>query len=128
MYLKLPSKLKNQKTQKPATASPLITGDRFYFINSAGVLTAADRKTGERLWRIRVKGPFSGSPVACQNEHLYLFNEKGLGQVVNLSGEEGKVVSEFDLEETILGTASIAQNALYIRSDQTLWKFAKMDQ
>ena len=123
-----PAPVWNQKTQKPATASPLITGDRFYFINSAGVLTAADRKTGERLWRIRVKGPFSGSPVACQNEHLYLFNEKGLGQVVDLSGEEGKVVSEFDLGETILGTASIARNALYIRSDQTLWKFAKMDQ
>ena len=123
-----PAPVWNQKTQKPATASPLITGDRFYFINSAGVLTAANRKTGERLWRIRVKGPFSGSPVACQNEHLYLFNEKGLGQVVNLSGEEGKVVSEFDLGETILGTASIARNALYIRSDQTLWKFAKMDQ
>ena len=119
-----PAAVWNQKTQKPATASPLITGDRFYFINSAGVLTAADRKTGDRLWRIRVKGPFSGSPVACQNKHLYLFNEKGLGQVVDLSGKEGKVVSEFELGETILGTASIAHNALYVRSDQTLWKFS----
>ena len=123
-----PAPVWNQKTQKPATASPLITGDRFYFINSAGVLTAADRKTGERLWRIRVKGPFSGSPIACGNDHLYLFNEKGIGQVVKLSGKEGEIVSEFDLGETILGTASIAQNALYVRSDQSLWKFAGKDQ
>jgi outer membrane protein assembly factor BamB len=120
-----PVSLWNQKTQKPATASPLVTGDRFYFVNSAGVLTAADRKTGDRLWRIRLKGPFSGSPVACQNGHLYLFNEEGLGQVVRLSGDEGEVVSEFELGETILATPSIAQDSLYIRSDQTLWKFAK---
>ena len=43
---------------------------------------------------------------------------------MDLSGEEGKVVSEFDLGQTILGTASIAGNAIFIRSDQTLWKFA----
>ena len=119
-----PASLWSQKTQKPATGSPLITGTRYFFINSAGVLTAADRVTGDRLWRIRVKGPFSGSPVSCDNGHLYLFNEKGLAQVVDLSGEEGKVVSEFDLGQTILGTASIAGNAIFIRSDQTLWKFA----
>ncbi len=119
-----PVSLWSQKTQKPATGSPLVTGHRYFFINSAGVLTAADRTTGERLWRIRVKGPFSGSPVSCDNNHLYLFNEEGLAQVVDLSGEEGKVVSEFELGETILGTASITGNAIFIRSDQTLWKFA----
>ena len=119
-----PVSLWNQKTQKPATASPLIMEDVIYFTNSAGVLTAADRKTGKRLWRIRMKGPFSGSPVACQNGHLYFFNEEGLGQVVNITGDIGEVVSEFDLGETILATPSISRNSLYIRSDQTLWKFS----
>ncbi len=47
-----------------------------------------------------------------------------MGQCVDLSGEEGKVVSEIELGQTILGTASISDHALYIRSDGTLWKFA----
>ena len=119
-----PAALWNQKTQKPATASPLVTGERLFFTNSAGVLTAVERKSGERLWRIRMKGPFSGSPVACGNDHLYFFNEEGLGQVVDISGETGEVVSEFDLGETILATPSRSKNSLYIRSDQTLWKFS----
>ena len=123
-----PVSLWNQKTQKPATASPLITGDQLFFTNSAGVLTAVDRKTGQRLWRIRMKGPFSGSPVACQNGHLYFFNEDGLGQVVDFSEDNGKIVSEFDLEETILATPSISGHSLYIRSDQTLWKFSTRDE
>ncbi|MDE0595746.1 MAG: PQQ-binding-like beta-propeller repeat protein [Roseibacillus sp.] len=113
----------NERAQNPATASPLIIDDKVYIINGTGVLSAANRETGERLWRIRLKGPFSGSPVASGNGHLYIFNEKGIGQVVDLSGEEGKVVSEIELGETIIGTASISGNALYIRSDETLWKF-----
>ena len=113
----------NERAQNPATASPLIIDDKVYIINGTGVLSAASRETGERLWRIRLKGPFSGSPVASGNGHLYIFNEKGIGQVVDLSGEEGKVVSEIELGETIIGTASISGNALYIRSDETLWKF-----
>jgi outer membrane protein assembly factor BamB len=119
------SPLWNEKTQRPATGSPLVIGDALYFINSAGVLTAVDRATGDRLWRIRVKGPFSGSPVASANGPLYLFNEEGVGQVVDLSGKEGKVVSEIELGETILGTASISGDALYVRSDGHLWKFAE---
>ena len=92
--------------------------------SSAGVLNAANRQTGERLWRIRLKGPFSGSPVAGGNQHLYIFNEQGIGQCVDLSGEEGKIISEIELGEKILGTPSISDDALYIRSDGHLWKFA----
>jgi len=43
---------------------------------------------------------------------------------VDISGDIGEVVSEFDLGETILATPSISRNSLYIRSDQTLWKFS----
>ncbi len=119
-----PAELWNESAQRPGTASPLIIGDRVYILNNAGVLNGADRATGERLWRGRLKGPFSGSPVATDNQHLYIFNEAGIGQCVNLAGEEGQIVSEIELGETILGTPAISDNALYIRSDGHLWKFA----
>lgn len=112
----------NESAQNPGTASPLIIGDKVYVINNAGVLNAASRTTGERLWRVRLKGPFSGSPVAGDNGHLYIFNEQGIGQCVDLSGAEGKVVSEIELGEAIIGTASLSDDAIYIRSDATLWK------
>ena len=118
----------NKSTQNPGTASPLITGDTVYIINGAGVLNASNRASGERLWRVRLKGPFSGSPVACANGHLYIFSEPGVGQCVDLSGAEAKVVSEIELGETILGTASISGHALYIRSDGHLWKFGQKPQ
>lgn len=118
-----PEKLWNESTQRPGTGSPLVIGEKVYIINNAAVLTCADAATGERIWRTRLKGPISSSPVASGENHLYVFSETGVGQVVDLSGEEGKVTSEIELGETILGTPALDDGALYVRSDGHLWKF-----
>ena len=106
----------------PGTASPVVSGNRIYVLNKANVLTSANPANGELGWRLRLKGPFSGSPVANKT-HFYVFSENGLGQVIDLSGDEGKVVSTIDLKETILCTPAISGKALYLRSDAHLWKF-----
>lgn len=119
-----PEKQWNESTQRPGTASPLVMGDRVYVINNAGVLNCVNRETGERIWRGRVEGPISGSPVAGAENRLFLFSESGIGQIVDLSGAEGKTSSKIELGETILATPSLDEGALYIRSDAHLWKFA----
>jgi outer membrane protein assembly factor BamB len=120
-----PKKVWNQSNQRPGTASVLVTGEKLYLINNAGVLTCAKRASGEVLWEVRLKGPFSGSPVAGGDGKLYIFSEQGVGQVVDPSGEKGVISSEIELGETILSTAALDGGALYIRSDGHLWKFAK---
>ena len=105
----------------PGTASPAISGNHFFVINKANVLTCAEVSSGEILWRKRIKGPSSGSPVTTQ-EHLYFFNEDGLGQVFEINKEECKLVSSIDLEETILCTPAISRRAIFVRSDEHLWK------
>lgn len=117
------AKIWNEGGQRPGTASPIAVGDRAYTINGAGVLSCANGETGERLWRLRLKGPFSASPVST-GTHLYVFNEKGIGQCVDLTGETGQIVSEIELGETVLSTPALSDNALYVRSDETLWKFS----
>lgn len=119
-----PETLWNESAQRPGTASPIIFDEQVFVINNAGVLSCANRENGERLWRVRLEPPFSGSPVAGSKPLLYIFNEGGLGQVVDISGEEGKTISSYDLGETILSTPSLDSDALYIRSDKHLWKFA----
>jgi hypothetical protein len=56
---------------------------------------AATPATGEVLWKLRLKGPFWATPVAA-GEHLYFFNQEGIGQVVRL-GPEGTLVAENEL-------------------------------
>ena len=102
----------------------MVVGDRVYAVNAAGVLSCGDAATGNRLWQLRLKGPFSATPLYAAGK-LYCVNEKGLAQVVDTTKPEGEIVSELNLGETILGTPSLADGALFIRSDGRLWKLGK---
>ncbi len=108
---------------QPATASPVVHGDHVYILNGAGVLTAGRLSNGERLWRLRLEGPFGGSPVAASGR-LYVFGERGIGQCIDLRGEEGVIVGTIDLGEPIQCTPAISGDAFYVRSDGHLWKIA----
>jgi outer membrane protein assembly factor BamB len=109
----------------PGTGSPLVYKGRFYSINSAGVLLSADLKTGDIKWQLRVPGPFSGSPVVAGG-HLFVFNEKGEGHCVKLGDEAGELVSSGDLAgEVFMCTPALSNGAIYVRSDQHLWKIAE---
>ena len=118
------TQLWNDNKLGPGTASPTVASGKLYVINKANVLTCAEIKTGNIVWRMRMKGPMSGSPVTTES-HLFVFNENGLGQIVELGGKEGKTVFSIDLEQTILCTPAVSEGALYVRSDSTLWKLAE---
>ena len=112
---------------RPDTASPLVHRDRVYSLNSAGVLTCGDIDSGKRLWQLRLDGPFGGSPVVADN-HLYVFNEEGRVQVVDLSAPEGRIVGEMDLGEMIQCSPAVSNGALYVRSNRRIWKIARKTQ
>lgn len=111
-------------TLAPSTSSPVVMDGMAFTVNSSGALAAGDVTNGERLWQLRLKGKFSGTPLVS-NGHLFFFNEDGLAFVVKPTKEKGEIVSELDLGETILCSPAAADNALYIRSDGSLWKFAR---
>jgi outer membrane protein assembly factor BamB len=109
---------------RPATASPVVLGQRLFTLNDAGVLNCGDTAKGSRLWQLRLKGPFSATPVAS-GPRLYCVNEKGLLQVVDTAAPEGAVTSELNLGQTILSTPAIAHHSVYVRSDAKLWRIGK---
>jgi outer membrane protein assembly factor BamB len=121
------------KRVRAGTPSPIIDGDRIYTINS-GILQCSDTKTGEPIWKLRLKGSFSSTPVLAGGNRLYAFSEEGIGFVVDVAASEGKILSEnkvgsgaenAETGETILCSPAIAQNALFVRSDAHLWKISK---
>ncbi len=119
-----PRQLWRSSQLQPATSSPVVLNNRVFTLNGAGVLSCGDTSNGSRLWQLRLKGPFSATPLGA-GSFLYCVNEKGLLQVVDTAAPEGAVVSEFDLGKTILSTPSISHGAMYVRSDGKLWKLGK---
>jgi len=122
-----PKQLWRSNQLKPGTPSPTVVGEKLFSLNDGGVLSCGNAATGDRLWQLRLKGPFSASPVVAGN-FVYCVSEKGLVQVVDPAKPEGEVVSELELGETILSTPSIANGAIYFRSDRRLWKISSTPQ
>lgn len=107
----------------PSTPSPLLIGDRIYIINRS-VLKCGGTADGELIWQMRLDGKnFTSSPVAAGN-FIYVFNESGKATIVEDTGDEGRVVGGGELNETILCSPAIADDALFVRSDQHLFKIS----
>lgn len=109
---------------RPGTASPLVYRNHIYSLNNAGVLACADIESGKRLWQLRLDGPFGGSPIVAEN-HLYVFSEEGLAQVVDLTAPEGNISGKMDLGEMIQCSPAVANGAIYVRSNSSIWKIAR---
>jgi outer membrane protein assembly factor BamB len=119
-----PKQLWQSSRLRAGTPSPIVLGEKVFILNDAGILTCGAVATGERLWQLRLKGPFSATPVAV-GHFLFCVSESGVAQVVDTSKPEGEVVSELELGETILSTPSISRGAIYFRSDARIWKIGK---
>jgi outer membrane protein assembly factor BamB len=111
------------KKLKATTASPLCHGGRVYAVNSVGVLACAEAATGKLLWQERIQGPFSASPVLAGNK-LYLVNESGLATIVEV-GDRPRVLGTSDLGEAVLASPAVADRALFLRTDQHLFRIAQ---
>ncbi len=125
-----PELLWRSKQINPATISPLVLGNRIYTTNNAGVLTAAELKTGDVAWKLRLTGPFSGSPVGA-GRHLAMVSEKGLVQIVDLAAPEGAIAGQLqlplkaDTKEFILCTPVLSGGHIFLRTDSTLWRLGE---
>jgi outer membrane protein assembly factor BamB len=122
-----PEQLWRAKPINPSTISPVVLDGRLFSINSAGVITTADIKTGAPGWKLRVTGPFSGSPVGA-GKNLVVVSEKGLVQIVDIAAPEGAVAGTLQLplneagKELILSTPALSGGSIFVRTDGTLWR------
>jgi outer membrane protein assembly factor BamB len=93
-------------------------------LSGGGILSCANTENGEVLWKLRTKGPYSATPVLA-DDLIYLVSEEGLVQVVRVNDEAGEIIQKHALGDTILCTPAIAGEAMFLRSDSSLWKLGK---
>lgn len=114
----------NASRLSPSTSSPLVLDGKVFTLNRSGALSCASLTDGDLAWQLRLKGPYSATPVSAGGL-LYFFNEKGKVHVVKPGEKSGEIVGESDLEETILATPAVSDGAIFVRSDEHLWKIAE---
>lgn len=92
-----------------------------YLVDDNGTLSCRDGRSGEVRWKKKLPGNFSSSPVLVGNI-LYTATEDGVAYVVEVSPKGGKILAEIDMEERIFASPAIIDGAIFIRSEEHLWK------
>ncbi len=94
-----------------------------YFVRNTGILTALDRTSGELLFRHRLSGNFSASPVASDGK-IYFASEEGAVAVV-AAKTEPMVLATNDMGESCMASPAISEKSLFIRTSSKLYAISQ---
>ena len=103
----------------PHVPTPLYAKPNLYTLTETGVLRCLDGATGKEVWRQRLGGKFSASPVWADGK-LYLLSESGKTFVAEC-GAQYKLIAQNELGEKCCASPAISQGNIFIRSEKTLF-------
>jgi outer membrane protein assembly factor BamB len=100
--------------------SVIVDNGLLYMIDDGGIFSCLDAKTGEEIWRERVQGNYSASPVLADGR-LYVFSEEGKCTTL-AAGREFKKLGESVMANGIMSTPAIAGKAIFLRTKTDLYR------
>ncbi|MAI34361.1 MAG: hypothetical protein CBE00_09465 [Planctomycetaceae bacterium TMED240] len=104
--------------------SPILVDDCLVAISMSGIATGYDARSGAELWKERLGGNYSGSPIAAAGR-IYALAEDGSVAVLK-AGEKFELVSKNSIgdgqSEIFRSSPGVIANDLLIRSDSTLYR------
>ncbi|NND98278.1 MAG: PQQ-binding-like beta-propeller repeat protein [Pirellulaceae bacterium] len=104
----------------PAKPSPLVHDGMVYVVEDSGIASCIDATTGDEVWKKRIGGKFSASPLMVGG-YIYLGSHEGTVTVIK-PGPEGKIVAENQLEGQIMASPAVVDNALILRTAEALYR------
>jgi outer membrane protein assembly factor BamB len=109
--------------QLPSKTSMVIVQDHLYFIGDKGIGMCVDVVSGEEIWKERVGGAFSASPLSADGR-IYFFDQEGKTTVI-APGEEYKKLAENKLDGGFMASPAVAGQALFLRTESHLYRIEK---
>ena len=113
----------------PQLPSPVLYEDILYMVSDAGIVTAIDPRSGAQLGQRRLQeapGNYYASPVAGDGK-LFFASESG-AIVVLKAGAALQTLAVNDLDELTYATPALAQDSVFIRTEQALYCFRQHEE
>ena len=104
----------------PTQPSPLLIGDELYFVSETGIITCLDAKTGAEIYKERLGGDYSSSPIFADGK-IYIGSRTGLVTVIQ-PGKTFKALGKNQLPGKIMATPAAVDGALILRTDEALFR------
>ncbi len=108
----------------PQLPSPVLTNDKLFMINDAGIVSCLDSNKGTLLKRGRLQGAAGNiyaSPVVADNK-IFFITQDGKVAVTDTSSEFN-ILAVNDLQESCYATPAFDNNRVYIRTQRALYAF-----
>lgn len=104
----------------PLISSPLLDGERIYIVSDNGIASCINALDGRELWRQRLRGTYSASPVLAAGR-VYFLNETGETTIVE-SGNQYVEAARNQLEGNTLASLAFGDGAMFLRSETALYR------
>lgn len=110
-------------TNVPSRSSQILVGERLFMISDTGMISCLDAKTGESVWRERIKGAYSASPLFAEGR-IYFFGEDGEVPVI-AAGEEYQLLANNRFGDGFMASPAVYGSSLILRSRSHLYRFER---
>lgn len=104
----------------PKMCSPVLHDGLLFYIDDGGIVSCVDTKTGEAIYRERLGGKFSASPILAGGK-LYFCSREGVVSTIPAT-KEFKILAQNTLDGSIMASPIADGGALFIRTDKALYK------
>lgn len=102
------------RTSAPYVPTPLVQGDRIFWISDDGVAGCVEASSGRIIWKERVGGAYYGSPVLIDGK-VYCVSTKG-EVAVFAAADEFKLLGRNPLGEGSHSTPCVDGDRLYLKT------------
>ncbi len=103
----------------PKVPSMLYVKPYLYLVTETGVAKCLKAATGEEIWKERLRGKHSASPIWAEGR-IYFLSENGKMTVIE-AGPEFKILAENELNEKCCASPAVSNKQIFIRSEHTLF-------
>ena len=103
-----------ENTTRVYVPSMLVRGEYLYAVVDAGVAMCWKSDTGKEIWKARLGGTFSASPVLV-GENIFATNEAGKTFIFKADPAGYEPVGENQLGDEVLATPAVCGNRIFMR-------------
>lgn len=111
------------KRAVPKKPSLLVVDDLLFSIDDGGIAGCLEAATGAEVWRERVGGNYSASPI-CAEGRIYFFSEEGKATVIE-AGRQFKKLAENQLDTGFIASPAVTGKSLILRTRTHLYRVEK---
>ena len=104
----------------PLKPSMVLAGELLFFVNDTGIATCLEAKTGAAVWRERIRGSFSASPLASPGR-IYFFDQDGKTTVI-APQRKLNVLAVNQLDGSFMASPAVTGKALILRTQTHLYR------